>query len=352
MASYGGYEYGGNGNNFAGGGGGGGGGGYGGSNPMGGYIPDAGGGAGGAAADPKAAREKQSIIPMTIRMLLETPEPEGNNPVILEGYEVHQIHVVGCIYDKEEKSTFTIYRIEDGTGRCEVKFHSDESNAGARERQDANVTNTYVAVTGKIDYWQGKRSIKAYDVKHVDDFNSVTLHYLECIHAQLQRVKGSLNTPAGAQALARPGPGVMMGTGARDLQGSGSGYGGMAQGMADSMSGLSVLEEKILDVCRVESAGQGFTIPAIHSNLPGYSFPEIKTAVARLNDDGHLYTTSEWGNELAIYIFCYCLLLSQERCLRFIFQSMMTISSPRHELRPKIAKMRRSASTTRRVAAG
>ena len=43
--------------------------------------------------------------------------------------ELHQIRLIGCIVDVSEHSTHTTYKIEDGSGRIDIKFFLDADSA-------------------------------------------------------------------------------------------------------------------------------------------------------------------------------------------------------------------------------
>ena len=57
---------------------------------------------------------------------------------IHHGVELHQVKIVGCVFDVEDQSTFTKFEIEDSTGKVEVKLWKDQEDGGAfNERLNA-----------------------------------------------------------------------------------------------------------------------------------------------------------------------------------------------------------------------
>jgi RecJ-like exonuclease len=50
----------------------------------------------------------------------------------VDGVELHQVRLMGAIVEVTEHSTNTIFRIEDGTGRIDVKVFNDNDETVAQ----------------------------------------------------------------------------------------------------------------------------------------------------------------------------------------------------------------------------
>lgn len=109
--------------------------------------------------------------------------------------------------------------------------------------------NTYVRVCGNMRSLDQKRSMMAFRIKVIRDFNEVTYHNLQCIFQHLHLTRGAAPPGSGPQAASVPGFGGRPGGAA--AAGAG-GFGGAPAGGADGASKLH------LDVMAVyNSVGAG-----------------------------------------------------------------------------------------------
>jgi hypothetical protein len=105
-----------------------GGGSYGGFDPMGGgFGMDTGGYADSAATGAKGSdkkqtnRDQQSVVPATIKQLLEAPKNSSDDSFSIDGAQLHHLKLIATIISKEEHSTNFNYMISDGSGVIECK---------------------------------------------------------------------------------------------------------------------------------------------------------------------------------------------------------------------------------------
>ncbi len=106
---------------------------YGGFNPMDGHY-DGGYNFGGeaeapssASKDRKGSKDKQSITPLSIKML-QNATIENEAPSV-DGRDLNNVIIVGNVESMEE-GVITIYRVNDGTGSIDCK-HFSSGGAGA-----------------------------------------------------------------------------------------------------------------------------------------------------------------------------------------------------------------------------
>ncbi len=282
-------------------------GGFGGIDPMGGgYIANSMGfeGANGEASGKGGGgvgrnREKQSHIPVTIRQVLETNASGTEDKPVIDGQEIYLVSLVGCIVKIEEKSTKAVYMIEDGTGRINVDVFVDAEESPLKsQRRSACTEHTYVHVVGKVNTFNNKHSIQSIGMQPISDMNEITLHFLEAIYSHLYSTKGPLHPyNGGVGGKMEQGVGI---TGSKQFnEGFDRGYGasnyGGGTGGAGYVDGdLTPAQQRVLDVFNQDSSDQGLTVVQVQKTLGGQITPlEVGQAVELLNNDGHLYTTTD-----------------------------------------------------------
>ena len=75
---------------------------------------------------------------MTIKQLMTAKSDHQDDGFKVDGVELHQVKIVGCVIDVEDQSTFTKFEIEGSTGKGEVKLWKDQEDGGAfNERLNA-----------------------------------------------------------------------------------------------------------------------------------------------------------------------------------------------------------------------
>ena len=65
-------------------------------------------------------KDRQTILPLTIRQLKGAIQAHPDDAYKVDGAELHQVKIIGNILNVEEQSTFFKYEIEDSTGIIEV----------------------------------------------------------------------------------------------------------------------------------------------------------------------------------------------------------------------------------------
>jgi replication factor A2 len=137
----------------------------------------------------KFSNDQKQITPVTVRQLF------GAKMTKDEAFEIHGIQVgtitlVGKIVSLIEKENFTSYMIDDSTGIIETKIWFNDNYM--KEKKNEWRENNYVRIYGHLRQWESKNSIVAFRCSLITDFNEITFHQLDVIHAYLFNVKGSL----------------------------------------------------------------------------------------------------------------------------------------------------------------
>ncbi|CAM9306001.1 unnamed protein product [Ascophyllum nodosum] len=255
------------------------------------------------------SKDKQSILPVNVKQVIESEMTSQESGAKIDGVEVAQVKLVGCIVEMENASTNTEYTIEDTTGRLKVKiFHNDGEGGNDRsaERRSRNQIGTYVRVFGNVRSWKDDRHSVAYDMQPISDFNEVTMHVLETIYTHLFLTKGPLPGKAsvgGGAAVAQPNHGVgSPGLNRNSLQRK-QGFNSPTQINSSasknpsmhqqSSTGFTPLQQKVLDMFLGADDEQGRSTHDVIAVLQDHhvSAHQISEAISFLSSEGHLYST-------------------------------------------------------------
>lgn len=292
---------------FGGGGGGfGGRGGYGGGAGGGGYNPGGmssygGGNAGGAGGDfgggymagdvgakadgagnqPRRNRSTNSIVPVTIKQIHGAVAPSStDDPFVLDGKETTGVSFIGVIRAVSESSTNVTYEVEDGTGNVDAReWISQGESPQVTQRRQSRREGMYVKVTGNLRYFSNRLHVAILDMRPITDFNELTHHLLEAIHAHLYRTRGPAEGGADANQM----------------------YNAQAPAAAAAPVGAAMdgdftpLQQRIMNILLEPTVPEnGINKNAIIAQLRTVaSAAAVDEALQFLWDEGHAYTTTD-----------------------------------------------------------
>jgi replication factor A2 len=261
-------------------------GGFGGADPMGGGYMGGGGSQGPSpGSGKKGSKDRQTMTPVTIKQLMTAKSDHPDDGFKVDGVELHQVKIVGCVFDVEDQSTFTKFEIEDSTGKVEVKLWKDQEDGGAfNERLNACRTGVYVRAIGNVRIFQDVIHIVSHDIRPVEDPNELTHHLLETIYLHCVNTKGPLQPTQAASAWGAPAP-----THGSNLNNS------MMQ--EENNSGMSPVQQKVVQFFSANDTddddGTGLAVSRVVAGLQGQGVSEadVKDAIEFLANEGHLYST-------------------------------------------------------------
>jgi len=240
---------------------------------------------GGGVEKEKKSRDKQTLIPVTIKQLQATEKGVGDDEGYrIDGTEVNSIRLVGCVQSEDVKETKATYQVEDGSGSIECTFwlnDAQEEESWARQKLTKMTPGAYVVVHGQIKEYDGKLTISAYDMRPVEDFNQVTHHYLEAIYVHAKRTgKVAVAEVAGVPVKRDSMAGFHPTTAGQSAGGRGEGADGMTS-----------LQKRTLDYYTEHgTSDEGCDVNNVAAGL-GIELAQIKAAVDFLSSEGHLYST-------------------------------------------------------------
>jgi len=225
----------------------------------------------------KATRTRvQNLVPCTINQI-RTARKEDDR-FLIGTMELGQIELFGIIMDSREASTNVTYMLNDFTGEDIQVRHwleeADDDAAGARESQ-VYKKHTLVRICGNVRELQGTRSLVAFRIFPVHDFNEFSCHILEVIHAQMLH-----------QMLTSGGGGSIV-SNAMDTTASND-------NAPTTVKGLTPVQNKVLAFIRDLSPASesGPRIDKILAKFAGaFSDRQIREAIEFLSNEGHVYST-------------------------------------------------------------
>lgn len=136
----------------------------------------------------KKVNRSQTLLPVTAAMINKAEYNVTEDVFTYEGVEIHQITFIGIVREVQEAATNISYKIDDMTGHhFNVKKWIDGDDKSEGYNRSECREDTYVRVIGNMKSFQeGKvRSILAFHMIPITDFNEITFHLLDVIHANL-----------------------------------------------------------------------------------------------------------------------------------------------------------------------
>ncbi|XP_031265812.1 replication protein A 32 kDa subunit B [Pistacia vera] len=125
---------------------------------------------------------QRTLLPLTVKQLNEISSNDESTTTI-DGVDVSTVTIVGKVCDIQDKEPQFTFLIDDGTGQIEC-------SRWAHERLEFNEVNQisqgmYVRVYGHLRSFQNKRTLNAYSMRPVSDYNEITSHFIECIYVHI-----------------------------------------------------------------------------------------------------------------------------------------------------------------------
>jgi len=225
------------------------------------------------------------LVPLTIKQLLYASQQSPDETLFrVDGREVGQVTFVGSVASVSAQSTINMsLLVDDGTGKVDVKYWlNDNTNStglpdpSSEWKKSQWRIGQYIRVIGNLRSFNDKKSVVAYRILPISDFNEITHHFLEVIYVHLQNTRStpmqlsSTNTmaiPSGTHNYSQPFLNPMMQTG----------Y-------------MNDLHAQIISALRSADSTVGAHVSTLAHQL-GRSVDEIKSAAEFLTTEGHLYST-------------------------------------------------------------
>uniref|UniRef100_A0A7S0ZHX2 Replication protein A C-terminal domain-containing protein n=1 Tax=Timspurckia oligopyrenoides TaxID=708627 RepID=A0A7S0ZHX2_9RHOD len=268
----------------------------------GGYGADAGGGAvGSGAGGGSEQRRQQTCTPVTIKMILEADNSNGDESFTVNDVVLNQVTCVANIAAVEPLSTNITITLNDFTGSIVGNLWSNNYEETHEMEDHASVwtPGKTVRFFGTIQSMEGVRTVRLSRIMPVTDFNEITFHRLDVIREQLRVTKGLASS------------GMKNSTGLGMPQAAVGGYptnvgpvpqfGGAVAINNPSMlgagftgNGMSPVQDAVMNMITVKSGSNpnGVYLEDIANELRS-KFPraDVQAALEFLQSEGHIYNT-------------------------------------------------------------
>mmetsp|Transcript_1008 Transcript_1008/g.2092 ORF Transcript_1008/g.2092 Transcript_1008/m.2092 type:complete len:294 (-) Transcript_1008:1410-2291(-) len=245
-------------------------------------------------------RGNQTVLPVTIKQLLQADlKDEG---VFIDGAEIGQVTVVGVISEISMESTGTSYMIDDSTGTVNVKtWVSDDDGQDVVDSRNELQEGKYVRVTGTFRAFNGAGSLSGHVMYAIKDFNEVTFHLLESLSVHLKNKKGVFAVEAPSQqasmSVGAAAESALASTSGQPIQSATPGFGssGAHYTMQEAEGDFDPCTNAVLAMIKAQGATDvGCGRESIYRELAArFSKQNINNSLALLNDEGHVYTTTD-----------------------------------------------------------
>jgi len=238
-----------------------------------------------SSTNPRKNLTNQNLRPVTIKQTFNAKQLVTDGPFSLNGKDLDHISLIGRILDVKSMSTKTSYTIEDGTGSIDVIIWADTSDSDSEAQKRSQWREgCYIRVIGSLRYsqQQERKSIMAFHIHLIENFNEVTAHFLEVIKINLEEMKD--NNSYGNQEKSLP-----------SFNNSDYAPQGYSNDNTEMVTGdYSNTQQAIINLIKTQKLGEeGMHVDTICSMLQGrYKEDDIKKSIDWLVNECHLYYTT------------------------------------------------------------
>jgi len=141
----------------------------------------------------RSGASNQSLTPLTVKQLGQASQITSDDVFKVDGHDLNMVTIVGAIVGENRQTTNITYDVDDGTGVIKARIwieSEDSSDYIARQLAQVRVGG-YVRIVGHLRAFGGERSLVAFRVIPITDFNEVTFHHLEVIQVHLFNTRPS-----------------------------------------------------------------------------------------------------------------------------------------------------------------
>ncbi|KAI8475211.1 MAG: hypothetical protein J3K34DRAFT_517464 [Monoraphidium minutum] len=267
-----------------------------------------GGGGGGAGSGGRARNKEQTLRAAVVKQLVEAAAQAGpDQDLVVDGVDLSNVTLVGRVLTVAERGGNLDLQITDGTGTVSVTYFGDTGDGDAQalaQKRAAWQPGTYVRVYGNVRSFNNVRSVQAFAIRAIHDFNELTYHLLQTVFQHLHIVKGGGTGTGGGAPQPQAGfaggyggpaaggwqaPPQQPAAAAPPQGGYGGGGGGGGPGGLDPCAGA------VHQIISDPGAGeQGVHVNDICARLQGrFNRQAVTVALTFLQNEAHAYTTCD-----------------------------------------------------------
>ncbi|XP_060720857.1 replication protein A 32 kDa subunit-like isoform X1 [Tachysurus vachellii] len=227
------------------------------------------------------------VMPCTVSQLLSAREHRDS--FFIRDMELNQVTVVGLIRRTKATLTHLVYSVDDMTGPpMDIKLWlnleviltawslAGKLNAfilleartwGDGSRQDVSMNHcvipsgTYIKAVGSLRSFQHHRSMVAFNIRCLDDFNEITSHMLEVIRAHLDS-ESSSNSLINTSHASDP-----------------------------ATIGFTANQKRVYTSIKMCPLPEGISMQCLRNSLKYLSSYDIRNCLQFLINEGHIFST-------------------------------------------------------------
>eukprot|EP00483_Globobulimina_turgida_P001629 UN01631 len=125
----------------------------------------------------------RKLSQITIKQIITAAPPQPDEHLVIDNVEISQVQMIAQIQSINVQTSHTTLRVNDYSGSLDIK----QWNANSEEQPESPnlLEGTWVRIVGRINNFQGRCSINAFDIIPITNFSELTHHFTECIFAHL-----------------------------------------------------------------------------------------------------------------------------------------------------------------------
>ena len=124
-----------------------------------------------------------SLIPTTIKQILNSPPPGPDQVFSIDGKLVHQVSIIGTIAQMAYHNSSADFYIDDQACKLKCKLWCSDDDDIKERHSDKLKQGDLVKVIGKVGILQNSRTVTIHHIERISNFNDIALHGLEVILA-------------------------------------------------------------------------------------------------------------------------------------------------------------------------
>ncbi|XP_060720858.1 replication protein A 32 kDa subunit-like isoform X2 [Tachysurus vachellii] len=199
------------------------------------------------------------VMPCTVSQLLSAREHRDS--FFIRDMELNQVTVVGLIRRTKATLTHLVYSVDDMTGPpMDIKLWLNLE-------QDVSMNHcvipsgTYIKAVGSLRSFQHHRSMVAFNIRCLDDFNEITSHMLEVIRAHLDS-ESSSNSLINTSHASDP-----------------------------ATIGFTANQKRVYTSIKMCPLPEGISMQCLRNSLKYLSSYDIRNCLQFLINEGHIFST-------------------------------------------------------------
>jgi len=257
--------------------------------------------------------DQRKLSQITIKQIQTAKPPQPNEHLKIDGIEISQVMMIAQIVSINANSSQIALKVNDLSGSLEVTQWTnnadDEKKNADDEKKNANVNmkveeithlvpGRWVKITGRINHFNGRCSVNAFEIDPIIDFNEITYHFLECIHQHLQNTVGHLDQNQNSNEIKNFNMILDVDV---NTEMNNNNYGinndnkdKAMDVIVENSDYLSVMQNKILQIINSQKYNTneiGCNVEIIFEELSEDDIDQIREAIELLSDEGYIYST-------------------------------------------------------------